>query len=441
MDMKKILWILSLVSAVSAAAQETVYPARPYDGLLFLKGGTVHVGNGTVLENATVMVNRGKIEAVGKDLPIPADDVKVFDVTGRHVYPGLILPASSLGLQEYGGGVRGSNDFLEIGDNNASVRAIAAYNADSKITNTLRSNGILLAHVAPQGNVIGGISSVVQLDAWHYEDAAYALDNGMHFYMPSLLPRPGGGRFAAFLAQFGPQQQGDPVKQALERIDQVKQFFREAKAWNEQPLHAERNLKYEATRPLFEKKQKLYVHANQVNQMLVAIDFVKEFGFDVVVVGGSESYRIADLLKQNNISVILSQMHSLPTGDDDDVDQPYKIPAALQKAGVLFCINDDDSQNRGRNLPFNAGTAAAYGLTKEEALSAITLNAAKILGIANRTGSIEAGKDANLVVSEGDILDMKTSKITHAFIQGRTLDLTDKHKQLFERYKYKYDIR
>jgi imidazolonepropionase-like amidohydrolase len=133
-------------------------------------------------------------------------------------------------------------------------------------------------------------------------------------------------------------------------------------------------------------------------------------------------------------------MHNLPTGEDDDVDQPYKTPAALQKAGVSFCINDDDPQNRGRNLPFNAGTAAAYGLSKEEALAAITLNAAKILGIADRTGSIEAGKDANIVVSTGDILDMRSSIITNAFIQGRTLELVDKHKQLFDRYKYKYGI-
>ena len=348
--MKKILIFLMVLATHLSFAQDNVYPAKEFKGLLFLKGGTVHIGNGQVLENATVKVNNGKIEQVGQNMAVPAGDVKVFDVTGKHVYPGLILPASALGLQEYGGGIRGSNDFFEIGDNNPSVRAIAAYNADSKITNTLRSNGILLAHVAPQGSVIGGMSSIVQLDAWHYEDAGYVVDNGMHFYMPSLLPRPGGGRFAALLAQFGPAQPADPVKQGLDRIEQIKQFFREAKAWNSGEVSAEKNLKYEATQPLFSKKQKLYVHANQVNQMLVAVDFAKEFGFDVVIVGGSESYRIANLLKESNIAVILSQMHSLPTSDDDDVDQPYKTPAALQKAGVLFCINDDDPQNRGRNL-------------------------------------------------------------------------------------------
>jgi imidazolonepropionase-like amidohydrolase len=437
--MKKLMTILAIATTVNAMAQETVYPAKEYKGLLFLKNGTVHVGNGQVIENATIKISNGKIEQVGTNIAIPQDNVKVFDVSGKHVYPGLILPSSTLGLVEIGSGVRGSNDFNEIGDNNTSVRAISAYNADSKITNTLRNNGILLAHVAPEGSLIGGTSSVVQLDAWNYEDAAYATDMGVNLYMPSLLNSQGrGGRTAFFLAMTQPQV--DRVKQALETIDKVKQFFREAKAWMAAPSHTETNLKYEACRGLFEKKEKLFVHANEVNQMLVAVDFAKEFGFDVVVVGGSESYRIADLLKQNNISVILSQMHSLPTMNDDDVDQPYKIPAVLQKAGVLFCINDDDSQNRGRNLPFNAGTAVAYGLQKEEALQAITLNAAKILGIADRTGSIEAGKDANIVVSDGDILDMRSNKISKAFIQGRDIDLHNKQTQLFDRYKYKYGI-
>ena len=183
------------------------------------------------------------------------------------------------------------------------------------------------------------------------------------------------------------------------------------------------------------------MHANTVKQMLVALDFVKEFGFDVVIVGGSESWQIADLLKQNNVSVILNQMHSLPTMADDDVDQPYKTPAMLQKAGVVFAINDEDGQTRGRNLSYNAGTASAYGLSKEQALQAITLNAAKVLGVADKTGSIEVGKDANIIISTGDILDMRTSTVTDAFIQGRKINLDDKHKQLNERYKHKYQLK
>jgi imidazolonepropionase-like amidohydrolase len=200
-------------------------------------------------------------------------------------------------------------------------------------------------------------------------------------------------------------------------------------------------LKLAAVKGLFDKTQKLYVHANTVKQMLIALDFVKEFNFDVVIVGGSDSWQIADLLKQHNVAVILNQSHSLPTLEDDDIDQPFKTAAMLQKAGVLYSMTDDDGQTRGRNLAFNAGEMANYGLTKEEALQAITLNAARILGISDKTGSIEVGKDANIVISQGDILDMRTSIITDAFIQGRKIDLTDKHKQLNERYNQKYKLK
>jgi len=438
--MKKLLSyiLLGLFTFSAAMAQETVYPGKDYKGLLFITNAVIHVGNGQVIEKGTIKVNNGKIEQVGQNIAIPADDVKVFDAKGKHVYPGLILASSQLGLSEVPT-VRATVDASEIGDLNPNVRSIVAYNTDSKVINTLRSNGILLAGVYPDGSLLTGSSSVVQLDAWNWEDAAYATDNGIYLNMPSLLTRRGGrGGFGGFGQQ---QPQGDPIKRALDQLEVVKVFLREAKAYAEAPTHTTTNLKLEAVKGLFTKKQKLFITCNIVKEMLVAVDFVKEFGFDVVIVGGSDSYLIADLLKQYNIPVILGQMHSLPTMVDDDVDQPYKTPAILQKAGVLFAISDDDANTRSRNLPFNAGTAAAYGLSKEEALSAITLNAAKILGVADKTGSIEVGKDANIVISEGDILDMKSSIITHAFIQGRTVDLTDKHKQLAERYKYKYGIK
>jgi imidazolonepropionase-like amidohydrolase len=441
--MKKIYIILVfLTAALVAAAQETVYPARPHSGILFIKNATIHTGNGQVINNGVIKINKDKIEQVGADIAVPAG-AEVIDAKGKQVYPGLILPTSNLGLVEIGA-VRASNDSREIGDMNPSVRSIVAYNTDSKVINTLRSNGILLANIVPQGSLMAGSSSVVQLDAWNWEDAAYKIDAGMHFYMPSLLPRPsggnagvgggGGGRAAALAAQ------PDPVKEGLDKIDGMKSFFREAKAYNAVTTHEETNLKFSAVKGLFNKSQKLYVHANTVKQILAALDFVQEFGFDMIIVGGSDSWQVADLLKQNNVAVILQQPHSLPTLDDD-VDQPYKTAALLQKAGILFSISDDDGQTRGRNLPFNAGTAAAYGLTKEQALQAITLNAAKILGVADKTGTIEAGKDANIVISEGDILDMRSSVVTDAFIQGRKIDLTDKQKQLNERYNQKYKLK
>jgi len=434
--MKKLIFSIQLLLvSILAVAQETVYPAKAQAETITLTNATIHVGNGTVISNGSITFENGKIKAVGQSSNATG---KVIDAKGKHIYPGLILSASQLGLAEISS-VRATVDHTELGLYNSNIRSIVAYNADSKVIATLRSNGILFANVVPQGGTISGTSSVVQLDAWNWEDATYKADGQMHLNMPSLLPRP--SRFAAFLGQTETRSTADQVKESLAAVEEIKEFFREAKAYHKETTHAKTNLKFEATKALFEKKQKLFVHCDIVKEMLIAIDFAKEFGFDVVIVGGSESWQIPDLLKQNNIAVILAQRHSLPTSPDDDVDLPYKSATYLQDAGVLYAINDEDGSTRGRNLPFNAGTAAGYGITKEQALSSITLNAAKILGIDKITGSLEVGKDANIVVSEGDILDMRSSIITHAFIQGRQVSLEDKHKQLTERYKYKYGIK
>ena len=430
--------LISSILTTTATSQETIYPAPAQTQTIALTNATIHVGNGQVIENGMIVISGGKIADVRPSAAIM--DVKVIDCKGKHLYPGLILSNTQLGLVEVPS-IRATNDSREIGEMNSNIRSIVAYNTDSKVPATLRNMGILMANIVPMGGTISGTSSVVQLDAWNWEDAVVATDNGVHFNMPSLLTRRGGGRggFGGFPR--GAQPAVDPIKAALEEIESVKAFFKVAKAYAELPTHTAANLKYEAVKGLFTKKQKLFIHCSIVKEMLIAVDFVKDFGFDVVIVGGVDSYLIADLLKQHNIAVILEQLHSLPTMVDDDVDQPYKTPAMLQKAGVLFAINDEDGSNRYRNLAFNAGTSVAYGLTKEQALTAITLNPAKILGIDSIAGSLEKGKDANIVVSEGDILDMKTNIITEAFIQGRKVDLSDKQKQLYEKYKYKYGLK
>ncbi len=436
--MKKIFsFIVCFSGMILAHAQDDIYPAKAQKGTFYIKNATIHVGNGQVIQNGVIQVDNGVITKAGTGITVPNDNSTVIDAGGKQVYPGLILPNSNLGLQEIANAVRGSNDYSELGDWNSNIRSIVAYNSDSKIIGVLRANGILLANVTPQGGLIAGSSSVVQLDAWNYEDAAYKTDVAMNFYMPNLLARPG-GRFGGF--QQAQQPQADPVKEGMAKIEEVKKFLREARAYLQEGSHNETNIKFEALRSLFDRKQKLFIHCNEVKQMLQATEFVKEFNIDVVIVGGSDSWQIADLLKKNNIAVILTREHSLPTLEDDDIDQPYKTASMLQKAGVLFALNDDFEEARFRNLPFNAGTAATYGLTKEEALSAITLNTAKILGIDNKTGSIEPGKDANIVISKGDILDMRTGLITDAFIQGRKVSLENKQTQLFQRYMSKYGL-
>jgi imidazolonepropionase-like amidohydrolase len=440
--MKKLfisIFMLGLATA-NLVAQETVYPAPAQKETIALTNATIHVGNGQVIENGMVVFSNGKITQVGPTASVQG--AKVIDCSGKQIYPGLILPVTNLGLVEVPS-VRATIDATELGEIDPSIRSIVAYNTDSKVINTLRVNGILEANIVPEGGLISGSSSVVQLDAWNWEDAVVQMDNGIHFNMPSLLLRGGGRRGGGGGGRFFGQQQqeGDPIKRALDQIESVKVFFREAKAYNAEAQHENTNLKFEAVKPLFTKKSKFYVHCNIVKEMLMAIDFAKEFGFDVVIVGGSDSWQIADLLKQNNIAVILNQLHSLPNMMDDDIDQPFKTPAMLQKAGVLYALNDEHEESRFRNLPFNAGTSAAYGLTKEQALQSVTLNTAKILGVDGKIGSLEVGKDANIVVSQGDLLDMRTNIVTHAFIQGRDVSLDNKQKQLYEKYKYKYGLK
>ena len=434
--MKKYTFLYTLLFLAQLSfAQESVYPAKKQEKPVFISNGTIHVGNGTVINNGSVEISDGKISNIGSGIT-PSSNAVVIDAKGKHVYPGLILSNSNLGLVEVNS-VRATADAVEIGEFNSNIKSLVAYNTDSKVINTLKTNGVVLANVVPQGGIISGSSSVVQLDAWNWEDAAYAKDNGVHLNMPSLFNRP--NPYAAFMGTNAPA--GDPVKRGLEELEKIKTFFNEAKAYLAQTNHEQTNLKFEAIRGLFEKKQKLFVHCDVVREIIAAIDFKKEFDFEVVLVGASESFQVAELLKSNHIPVILNQMHALPTLADDGVDLPYALPGLLQKAGVLFAINDEDGQHRGKNLPFNAGTAVAYGLTKEQALSSITLNAAKILGIDDKTGSIEKGKDGNIVISEGDILDMKSSKIGLVMIQGRIVSLDDKHKQLYERYMYKYGLK
>jgi imidazolonepropionase-like amidohydrolase len=429
------LFILSLALLCKVtSAQETIYPATAQQGTTAITHATIHVGNGTVLNDATVVFEKGKITTVGVGLTTPSGAI-IIDGTGKQVYPGLILPNSYLGLKEVANGVRGSNDLMEIGENNASIRSLVSYNTDSKITNVLRSNGILLAHIAPEGELIDGQSSVVQLDAWNYEDAAYKSDIGQFIDLPSFIVRQRG---RGFMRQ---AQSTDPLKDAFNKIETIKKFFTDARAYLQEKNHANNNLKLEATRGLFEGKQKLFVRANEVKQILIAIEIGKTFGFNVVIVGGSESFQIAPILAANNIPVILDGQHALPSTEDDDVDQPYKLPAQLTRAGVLVSLSDMSENTKQINLAFNAGTAVTYGLTKEEALSAITLNSAKVLGIDNITGSIEAGKDANIIISNGDILDMRGNQVVKAYIQGRDISLDNKQKQLYERYKFKYKIK
>lgn len=419
-----------LLFAGVAQAQPTIYPAKAQAQTVAITGATIHVGNGTVIEQGTVVFEEGKITYVGPLTPA-ADDVEIIDATGKHVYPGFIALNTNLGLVEVES-VRATIDDAEVGGNNAHVRSLVAYNTDSKVINTLRSNGILLAQITPQGGLVSGQSSVVQLDAWNWEDAAYTIDEGIHIHWPTL-------RFSRFGGGSGAAGSDAQKAQVQTEITQLEDFLRQAKAYAELEEAAVSNARFEAFKPVFAGNRQVYVHADKATDIIAAVSALKRLGIDPVLVGGVEAHLVTDLLVDNDVPVIMQQSHALPYATDVDVYLPYRQAKILSDAGVLVAYSIDGFWQQ-RNLPFMAGTAAAYGLDKEQALATITSNTAKILGIDDRTGTLEEGKDANVIVSDGDALDMLGNDIQRAFIQGRDINLDDLHKQLFERYEFKYGL-
>jgi len=418
----------------TSAQSPVVAPAQKKP--VMLTGGTIHTGTGEVIENGVIAFTGGKITWIGKaaDNRLDKSGYEVIDVTGKHVYPGLIFPNTTIGLTEIGSGVDVANDTRELGDLNPNVRAIAAYNTDSHVIPVIRSNGILLAQIVPQGTLLPGTASVVQLDAWNWKDAAYRMDNGLMLGWPRKSAMTGRGG-AAFLAQMSAAGSNTYDK----NVELLEKIFTDAVAYSALEKPVDVNLRLESMKGLFDGNKTLFITSSEAKGIMEAISFAKRYGVKkIVLVGANETaWGVKDFLKENNIQVLLANPLSLPMYDYSDVRLPFKLAAMFSKEGILVGLTYS-SQAYG-NLPFAAGQTVAYGLTKEEALQTVTLNTAKILGIDDITGSLETGKDANIVVSTGDILDMMTNNIEYAFITGRNISLDNKHKQLYRRFQAKYD--
>lgn len=432
--MKKILMIVCILSSTLSFGQKPI-PADPQTENIVLVGGTAHIGNGDVIENSVIGFENGKINLVA-NAENSADAIKKYDkvisITGKHVYPGFIAMNTRLGLVEIGA-VRATADFAEVGSLNPNVRSIIAYNTDSKITPTIRTNGILLAQITPSSGLISGSSSVVELDGWNWEDAAFKIDEGIHLNWSRMFT-------------YMNRRSSNPALKKNEEynkfINSITKFFEDAKAYSEIKNHTEKNLKFEAVKGLFDGKTSLFIHADFAKEIMEAVDIAKSAGIKkIVIVGGSEAWRITDFLKENNIAVVVQEPHSLPERIEDDVDLPYKLPYLLSKEGITVAIDGSGEPMQLRNIPFYAGTAVAYGMKKEESLKMLTSNAAKILGIDDKVGTLETGKFATLFVSNGDALDMLTNDVEMVFIEGKTVDLRNEQKELYYRYMKKYGLK
>ncbi len=426
----KSILIPFLIVGAMAQAQQT--PGDVQTNAIAIVGATAHIGNGQVIDNAILVFDNGKLVTVSERSSFNGslEGKTVIEASGKHVYPGFIAANSTLGLVEVDA-VRASDDQAELGQLLPHIRSLIAYNAESKVVESMRPNGVLLAQTTPQGGRVSGTSSVVQLDAWNWEDAAVRADDGIHLNWPRTLSYNRNWATRTWSLEAN--------KDYDKEVRGIEEFFDECKAYlegNRNPT----NLPYQAMENLMKGYQNLYVHVGDEKGITDAVGFSKKYQLKLVLVGAEEAYKVADLLKSESVGVLLSNTHRLPRSQDHDYDMPYKLPKLLSDAGVLVGLNTGGKANfQSRNLPFFAGQAVGQGLDREVALSMITANTAKILGIDDNYGTLEVGKSATLFISEGDALEMMGNRLTKAYIDGREVSLESHQTELWQRYKKKYE--
>jgi imidazolonepropionase-like amidohydrolase len=426
--MKHTLSILAIALSFIASAQQV--PASKQETFTIMNA-TAHIGNGTVIPNSVIVIENGIITTIADATVVRiAPKGQVINASGKHAYPGIIGMNTTLGLVEIDA-VSASDDEREIGTFNPHVRSIIAYNAESRVVETMRPNGVLMVQVVPRGGRISGSSSVVQMDAWNWEDAAVRLDNGIHLNWPASFSRTGSWY------EPGPMEVS---KNYDKQVAELQDFMTRAVAYNT-TKSPKTDLKFAAMKNALAGNVAFYFHVNGEKSIRDVLNFIAKNSITkAVIVGGSGAQNCTKELVAAKVAVLAGRVHELPAREDEDYDMPYKLPKLLADAGVLVALENsgDMERHQARNFPFYAGTVAAHGLDKEKALEMITLSAAKILGIDKNYGSLEQGKSATLFISEGDALDMRTNKLTHAFIDGKKLNLNTRQKDLYERYQEKY---
>jgi len=439
--MKKII-LLNVLFLNLIFSQQTPAPNQDKSVLIF--GGTTHVGDGQVINNSVIGFTEGKIDLIASSDGTWTNEIlnmlsdsnnkkydTIINASNHHIYPGIIALNSNLGLVEVDA-VRASVDDDESGTYLPEIRSIIAYNAESKAVESMRPNGILLAQIAPNGGVISGSSSVVQLDAWNWEDAVIKYDQGVHINWPSPYTF---GRW-----WLGEDRGLKANNNYNKQVNDLKDFFDKSKA--NMNLNKSMNLKSRAMKGIFEGESTVYLHADDEKEIVDGVLFFKKFNIKkIVIVGASEAKNQLDFIKENNIPVVVKQPYRFPQSVDSDPRETFMLAKKMIDKGILVSIDPSGApQSRVsiRNLPFYAGSFSSYGIDKELALSMITLNPAKILGIENEFGTLEVGKSATLFISKGDALDIISNNVTHAFISGRNISLETHQTRLWRRYSNKY---
>lgn len=419
--------IAGLLAAAPVAAHDYV-PAPPQDRPVLLQGGDLYTVSQGILPATDLLFEGGKITAIGEGLTPPAG-AEVVDVAGQRVYPGLVGMISTLGLTEIGA-VRATNDQAETGEVTPEVATHTAWNPDSELIPTVRNHGITTSQIVPLGTMIRGRSFVTHLDGWTKEDAGLVMEEGLWVSWPRAAVS------TAWWVSATPEEQTKQMQEQRERLTEAfdrAEAYRKARAADpDRPV----DIRWEAMLPVLAGKMPLYVDASDYRQILEAVAFAEKRNLDLVITGANDAHMLAEFLAERDIPVVLDSVQALPARQDDGYDQPFRTPASLHEAGVRFALAEAGSWN-GRDLPFQAGQAIAFGLPEEAAIRAMTLTPAELLGIADRQGSLEVGKDATLFVSTGDVTDTLTQDVTRVWIEGRDVDLDDRQKELYRKYREK----
>lgn len=410
--------VVALLAALAvsppAAAQSTTPGSQ--DGVFFIAGGTVVTMAGSVLEGADVLIRDSRIAAVGRNVPMPAGAVRI-DATGRMVYPGLIDSQTALGLSEM---THESNDRSEMGRFTPHLRTVASLNAQSNGIPLARSNGITTVITQPSGGVIPGPASLIRLDGWTWEELTILPEAAMLTNYPRRGATGGWGG-------------GSSGVDFDEAVAELRAFLREARSYDEARAGGavSRNLALEAMGPVVRGALPLLVQADGAEEIRSAVELTEALGLRMILSGGREAWKVAGLLAEKRIPVILGSVLRMPNADEP-YDVMFAQPGVLHRAGVHFSFSTG-STGGVRNLPYQAGMATAYGLPPEAALRALTLSPAEIWGVADELGSIQEGKRANVVVTDGDILDVRSS-VLEVFVDGRRASPDDRHSRLYRKY-------
>ncbi|MEX1188948.1 MAG: amidohydrolase family protein [Bacteroidia bacterium] len=417
--------MLFLLISISAKSQQE-------KGSLLLENVIIHSSDG-VIENGVIGIYGDSIVLAGDARVIKYDKSKfskIENVLGAHAWPGFFALNSTIGLTEIDA-VRATLDYAEVGSMKPHVRSLTAFNTDSKIIPTVRSNGVIFAQSCPQGGVISGSSSVFRMYGWNWEDAVFKADDGMHINWPSL---------PYVLDKSDTSKKSEKSKEFLNELNAL---FRDAVGYSKEKGRTKKNLLLESLQPILKGEAVLFLHANKSRDIQDAIIFAQNYSIKrAVIVGCDECESQLALLKEKNIPVILSRVHRLPDLPDMPPEKVFSLPSKLQREGILvaLCYEGGMEAMGNRNLPFTAGTAASYGLSDTEALNMISLNSAKILGLDDELGSIEAGKKASFFLSDGNALDMRSGGAKRIWMDGIEVSVDNSQKQLYLKYMNKYGL-